>query len=87
MGDNPFLQRLGAKKACACCAVAHKRRFVAYTSNLDPISLVPKTGHTGALSDFAFGSPFTISRWREGACGIEKAMRESEDKFRDGEGA
>jgi hypothetical protein len=48
---------LGAKKR-ALAAPSHTNvGSVARTSILDQISLVPQTDHTGALSDFAFGSP------------------------------
>ena len=68
---------------------AQQRRtlnFVARTRILDQIGLVFEVDRTGALSDFIFGSPLTLLVWIVGTCGMEKAMQESEDKFRCGEG-
>ena len=53
-----FHQRLGAKRnLCVRDRAAPPRRnvdFVANTSILDQIALVPKTDRTGAPSNFAF---------------------------------
>jgi hypothetical protein len=63
----PFHQRLGAKiNIHARERAAPPRRnvaFVARTSVLDQIALVPKTDRTGAPSVFAFGSPLTLLVW------------------------
>jgi hypothetical protein len=67
-----FHQRLGAKRNIhARERAAPPRRnvdFVARTSILDQnrLVLVPKTDRTGALSNFAFGSPLTLLVWKGG---------------------
>ena len=91
MSEGLFRWRSGAKRHLDGCAHAVfpciNIEFVAHTSILDQIALVPKTDHTGAPSDFTLWPPInTVSMGRKVACGIEKAMQERDDKFRGGEG-